>query len=210
MVKPHRDVTRTAGIRVGALKSEGFVMDIRDRIRKGTGTDEQYAECFREHLPYEINMFRELYAFLEVCPAPAILISNACIESFFSHARNLVMFFKNDTDCAFDPRYFTNIGYETNKKFLPDTLRNKLNHQIFHIAATRTAILAEKLGSKDRTTLADIIEDEIARFEKALTLGYRNRWVVRPRVQLVRTTGSAVEATNHVFSAPSWFPFDGN
>src|SRR4051794_17297670 len=106
------------------------------RIRKkGTGTDTQYEECIREHLPYEISMLRWLYGkLLSSHDQPD---ANAFIESFFLHARNLVAFFRNDTDCGFDPRYFTKQDYQVAGNFVPAGLVKKINQQIQHLGSDR-------------------------------------------------------------------------
>jgi hypothetical protein len=137
------------------------------RIRKaGTGTDAQYEECIREHLPYEINMLRAMYGTLLSRHEGAA--ANAFIESFFLHVRNLIAFFANDTDCGFDLRYFTNAEYRPNSKFVPAGLLRRINQQIQHLGAERTDSRLLKLGPLERTTVYDLIEQQIERFEVSL------------------------------------------
>ena len=149
------------------------------RIRKsGTGTDTQYEECIREHLPYEIGMLRLLYG--KLLSKHGQLEANAFIESFFLHARNLVAFFRNDTDCGFDPRYFTKQDYKVAGNFAPAGLVKKVNQQIQHLGCDRTDKGALKLGPPERAMIYDLLEKEIERFERLLESPFRLECHVAP------------------------------
>lgn len=62
--------------------------------RKKHVTNAKVAACFARHLPYEIDMFRELYPELS-SGKYSQLLHNSHIESFLIHARALIEFFKN-------------------------------------------------------------------------------------------------------------------
>jgi hypothetical protein len=195
------------------LEGKGTVTDekrkerlrlVHARIRKGTSTDEQYEECFREHLPYEINMFRALFAALLYGVPKDSLTSNAYIESFFLHARNLINFFKNDTDCGFDPRYFTDSRYEPIGRLVPDKLQRRINHQVPHLGAERSDKATLKLGPDERLQINEIVEKEIARFEKALDTPYDSRWRVHSPVPTTITFNRMpAAATNSIIVVAS-------
>jgi hypothetical protein len=171
----------------------------RSRIRKHTGTDQQYEYCLHEHLPYEINMFRALFTALALGLPKDSLTRNAFIESFFIHARNLIAFLKNDSDCGFDPRYFTKTNYNPNTSFVPTKLWKKIIHQVAHLLPERTHVSSEKLGPKDRKDISDLIERELGRFESALTDEYRAKWPVKPAsIPAAKLDAGQASATNHI------------
>ena len=124
------------------------------------------------------------------------LIHNANIEAFLIHARNLIEFFKNKAPCNFDPRLFTAPDYEPDGNFIDSSLEAKINQQISHLTAERTAIAEEQLGPDQWAKIKKAIEAEIARFEKALAPEYQAKWTFHPRIVAVAT--GALGATNAI------------
>lgn len=124
------------------------------------------------------------------------LIHNANVEAFLVHARNLIEFFKNKEPCDFDPRLFTKPGYEPNGNFIDSTLEAKINQQISHLTAERTAIAEEQLGPDEWAKIRGTIEAEIERFEKALRPEYEAKWTFNP--QIVAVVQGALGPTNAI------------
>ena len=164
--------------------------------RKNNVTDEKVSECFARHLPYEIDMLRELY--LELLSGKySQLLHNSHIESFLIHARNLIEFFKNKEPCDFDPRLFTDESYEPNRQFINSKLLDKINEQIAHLTADRTAVASEQLGPTHWAQIKEALESEISRFEKTLKPEHNPTWKCTKRVSVIAA------ATQTTTSAPS-------
>lgn len=114
------------------------------------------------------------------------LIHNANIEAFLVHARNLIEFFKNKPPCDFDPRLFTNAGYEPDGNFIDSTLEAKINQQVSHLTAERTAVANEQLGPEEWRKIRSSIETQIKRFENALKPEYKAKWTPTPKIIAVK------------------------
>jgi hypothetical protein len=138
-------------------------------------SDAVLQEFFDEHLPYEVEMMRGLYDELSA-GGYTQLIHNANIESFHIHARNLIEFFKNKKPCDFDPRLFTHERYQPNGNFVDNSLEAKINQQISHLTADRTADAAQKLGPKEWAKIRGAVEKEIARWGESLSPEYKAKW----------------------------------
>ena len=143
-------------------------------------------------------MFRALYGALSVGFPRDSLTANAFIESFFLHARNVIAFLKNDTDCGFDTRYFTVNTFNPNTNFVPAMLWRKINHHIAHLLPERTSDPMGKLGPADRTQINKLIEAELARFENVLTDEYKPKWKPNPPFSDTIAVTATTSATNHV------------
>jgi hypothetical protein len=133
-------------------------------------------DFFTEHLPYEISMLRATYE-LARAQKPAAE-HNALVEAFLLHARNLIEFFKDRPACDFDPRMFTNAGYQLNKDFVADSVVAKINRQTSHLTAKRISNAADELGPRDWALILRALETEISRFAKALTKDYAAKWLL--------------------------------
>jgi hypothetical protein len=142
--------------------------------RKKTQPPSALKEFWERHLPYEIDMLRELYPEL-TGRRNTQLIHNAVVESFHTHARNLIEFFVMANNCNFDPRWFTN-GFNINQKFIKDTLVHKINQQISHLTAKRTKVGDDQLGEPQWEEIKNSIEGEISRFEAALSTSNKVTW----------------------------------
>ena len=168
--------------------------------RKKKVTDVAVKQFFLRHLPYEISMMRELHPELSSGNF-STLIHNAIVEAFLVHARNLIEFLKNKETCDFDPRLFTNPGYEPNGNFIKLTLQSKINQQVSHLTTERTAIPEEQLGVDQWTSILETVDVEIERFKTALKPEYKSMWTVSP--QYVAVGQSALGATNAILITTS-------
>lgn len=162
--------------------------------RKNKVTDEVVEQCFRRHLPYEISMMRELHSEL-LRGNPSRLIHNANIEAFIVHARNLIEFFKNKEPCDFDPRLYTELGYEPDGNFIDASLEAKINQQVSHLTAERTAVAGQQLGPQQWNEIRSALDAQIKRFEEALKPGYKDKWL-EPKPTMI--TQSPPGATNEI------------
>jgi hypothetical protein len=138
-------------------------------------TAEQKKEFWEEHLPYEISMMRAIYPFA-LQGSPSRALHNAMVETFLLHCRNIIEFFKYNPPCDFSPLFFTDGTFKINKTFVNAKLYEKINQQISHLTAERTALNKNKLGPNEWQLLEKQIEGEIARMEKALTQDAKKSW----------------------------------
>ena len=123
---------------------------------------EQFLE---HHFPYEAAMLQGTHQVLEI----KTIEMNSLIESFAIHARSFLEFFevkKKKGYCASD---FTRGPYHPSfvSTLNPDTIK-KLDTQIAHMTAARTANQDEKLGGKERAQLLGAITKELAVFREHL------------------------------------------
>lgn len=137
----------------------------------GTSLD----EFFTEHLPYEIGMMRASILALATRQLDGFE-TNAFIETFCLHARNLIEFFKRKESCDFDPRDFTVAGFKLHKRFIGDGALQRINRQISHLTKGRTADRAQKINGNERVEMLQAIEKEIDRFLQHLTPERRAMW----------------------------------
>lgn len=164
-------------------------------------TEEQAKKWLRRHLCYEIQMMRELYGRL-LAGASSQFDRNTQIECYHLHCRNLIEFFKNKDPCDVDPRRFTNDAYKPDGNFINASLDAKINQQISHLTAKRTAERKKKLGPDQWKDIRDAIEKEIDRFEMALTDNVRPLWVegleLMDFTPKLYASNCVASATNHV------------
>ena len=135
-------------------------------------------EFFTHHLPHEIEMLRATYELARAARPPAE--HEALAESFLLHARNLIEFFQDRPTCDFDPRMFTAGSYQLNRDFAEGTLP-RINRQIGHLTVKRTIQEADRLGPRDWALILRALEEEIARFTKALRKDYAEKWAPPPQ-----------------------------
>jgi hypothetical protein len=137
-------------------------------------------EFFNEHLPYEITMLRAAYD-LARADRPASE-HNAMVDSFLMHARNLIEFYRDKPGCDFDPRMFTNASFQLNREFIADSLATRVSAQISHLTARRISQAADELGPREWALILRALEEETARFVRALTKDYAAKWLLhQPR-----------------------------
>jgi len=152
-------------------------------------------EFFDEHLHYEISMLRATYAYMCVGSFGDIL-NNALIESFCTHARNLIEFFRYKDPCDYHPVEFVTDKFRKNTQFIDDSLFTTINEQISHISYYRTADPSKKIDGTFRAKVIAALEAEIGRFNKHLTDHFRARWKFS-QAPTITISLSAPGATNH-------------
>jgi hypothetical protein len=138
-------------------------------------------------------MMRALHKHLKA-GSPSQLCHNAKVEAFHIHSRNLIELFKNDKQCAIDPRAFTVEDYQIEGDFIPRRLESKISQQIVHLTHERTDVEADKLSEKERDQTLIYINKQIERFEKALQPDWQPVW--REGVRAMNFDESEVRALN--------------
>lgn len=131
-------------------------------------------EFFTHHLPHEIEMLRATYELARAARPPAE--HEALVESFLLHARNLIEFFQDRPTCDFDPRMFTAGSYQLNRDFVAEGVLPRINRQVGHLTVKRTTQEADRPGPRDWALILRALEEEIARFTKALRKDYAEKW----------------------------------
>jgi hypothetical protein len=133
-----------------------------------------------EMLPYEIDMLRHAYQRSQ-SPEFEQADINAFIETFCIHARSLIDFFwdrkpkKKNHAIA---RHFISGPYDPfgGVSPKPNRLYAKLNDQIVHLSYSRTDVMEEKIGPKERLELNNLIEKEIENFGSHIDASYQQLW----------------------------------
>jgi hypothetical protein len=165
-------------------------------------------EFLKRHLPYELDMFDAAAEYLQspefVAPADAIdratsFKSNATIEVFWTHARNLIEFLTrpksrsiNEMAFAASARDFAD-GFHS--KLDAETVLEKINAQICHLGFGRKAI-HEQLGSIDINWVKPAIDSEIRRFEDSLNPACVKHWTKRHPAHFVNVLARASKTTS--------------
>lgn len=154
--------------------------------KKMTVSKEQKQKMISEHLEYEIYMLNYTDTILRNSSILMLheCIRNALIESFCTHARNLIEFFRNSTTEArlgkpAGSKHFTGKGYSSlhTEKF-KDTigelsaLYNQLSDDSAHLSYART-IGQKKIEAAERELLRKLIIEEVEEFRKHLKDEYK-------------------------------------
>ncbi len=160
------------------------------------------------HLPYEIDMLRFSHYLLQHA-GDNKKMTNSLIECFFIHARSLIDFFgedkpENSKDAV--ARQFIQLSYKPFGGNSPRPSSNspywKLNKQITHLTYDRIVNDDEKISSKDRYSLRDLIEREIENFRQHIREPYTryaehyhsrladNKWPLPPNAQTTTTAAT--------------------
>jgi hypothetical protein len=148
----------------------------KPKVREVTSETRRFAKLMLgDAIPYEVGMMRAIHKKL-VAGGLSQFCANVLIEAFHMHARNLIEYFKNDKQCAIDPRAFTRKDYTIQGDFIPKTLESKISQQIAHLTHERTDVAKLKLGIEERQQTLDHLEKQIARFEKALEPAWADVW----------------------------------
>ena len=126
-------------------------------------------EVFDKHLPYEIEMLRFSSAALPG-ESPSGL-TNALIECFWLHARNLIEFLKDDYRLNFCAQPYPPFnGWTVTKR---NKLLARINNQISHlIYDLRTDDPLGKLNGDDMMSCLSLIEAELLVFKANLLADY--------------------------------------
>lgn len=126
-------------------------------------TDE---EILGEHLPYELWMLEETFTRLNQSKTDVVL-TNALIEAFCIHARQLLEFFENKQGRK--AKEFTGGSYAAaHLGALTKLERDKLNTQIAHITGKRTADSVDKIDQILRAKFLRALMKEANDFKKQL------------------------------------------
>ena len=153
-------------------------------------------EFFTHHLPHEIEMLRATYELARAARPPAE--HEALVESFLLHARNLIEFFQDRPTCDFDPRMFTAGSYQLNRDFVAEVVLPRINRQVGHLTVKRTTQEADRPGPRDWALILRALEEEIARFTKALRRDYAEKWSP-PQPPKTETPEPVAETTSRSF-----------
>jgi hypothetical protein len=173
-------------------------------------------DVFGHHLPYEIDRLVGKYRLLlepqqyrsllplgrAKTPATAETLDDALFVGFCTHARNLLEFFYRRPQGRAAAADHANAPYEPLDKSRCDvkTLTTQLNAQINHLTYERTDEASEKIGSKERKDLIDLIHTEACRLEKCLKSEYDTKYL---RIDLLaeaarmKITAGAVAPTGY-------------
>lgn len=127
------------------------------------------AEILGEHLPYEIHMLQATHKRLLGVLSDQV-VANALIESFCIHARQLIEFFENKQGCR--AKEFTGGTYQAMNLSNLETQRHKLNTQIAHLTARRTADSRGKIDCVEREKLLIALMCEARNFRNKLVPPY--------------------------------------
>jgi hypothetical protein len=119
-----------------------------------------------DHLPYELLVFRHAYE--RTLEDRYQLDWNAYYESFALHARILFGFLMNEVGTNnFKAEDFVHFKGSTDAK-VRRLINQNLHWQVFHFGKQRKSETEEKVGSEDRQTIFDWVQNNFAEFEKAL------------------------------------------
>lgn len=143
-------------------------------------------EYFEKHVWYEIWMLGETYKLLDLRAVPLsdVVIGNALIESFCTHARLLIEFFDKSRGADF----YTTVPYVRSKKY--DKLKRQINNQISHVVDEgRSEEISDKMGPDERKELIDLLGSDIATFKQYLKPPH-DQWRPLPDVPDSDPTGA--------------------
>jgi hypothetical protein len=152
---------------------------------------------FDHHVRYEIAMLRCTFSDLAVRNIRDCQ-TNALIESFCIHCRNLIDFFmekRGPSEGYAAARHFAVAEYQPFPKSVSPTLYGKLSQHVAHITYSRTANDANKINAEDRVELLTLIEDEIRNFREHLKPSYRF-FDPGPGIAIVRVLDNATTTTS--------------
>jgi hypothetical protein len=159
----------------------------------------------QHHLPYEIDALVDAYNVLAVLAIKASgfnkderrILTNALIESFCVHARNLYEFFDKQAN---EPS--SNMPKYTNSKYMfprsrYKALRGELNMQVMHlIYGGRSTNPSDKIGDAMRFQMLDQLRNELENFRKHLTDPTWSKYI--PSIPTTLTVSKVNAATNYI------------
>jgi len=119
-------------------------------------------DAFDEHINYEIQMLQFTFTKIQELAVE----TNAMIEAFCIHARNLDEFFEeNGKQDTLKARAFTRDTYAPfPRDKRRDGLIRKIHKQISHL--TRDRVGAEKIDGKDRLDLLELLLKDVKNFQQ--------------------------------------------
>jgi hypothetical protein len=140
-------------------------------------------ECLlRRHLPYELNMLEHTFRLLHSSQDYAKglrsdgVVANALIESFWTHARNLIEFFnqgKSDGSTGVASAQDMTDGYLANTNMR--TLDQMINVQISHLQYNRP-LFTDQLNLTEMERVRNAIARELEKFKRCISPTYRDAW----------------------------------
>jgi hypothetical protein len=143
----------------------------------------------RKHLPYELAMLELTFRLLHSPDDEAKkirehrVVSNALVESFWTHARNLIEFFnqlKGDGLKGVASAKDMTEGYNADTKMRE--LDQMINVQISHLQYDRPALTKEQLNLPEMDRVRGVIAREIDKFQRCILPKYRGDWKSRPQI----------------------------
>lgn len=150
-------------------------------------TDEEF---LGEHLTYEVEMLQGSYLELQK-DGHNVVVSNALIESFCIHGRQLAEFFFNKQGRR--AKEFTGGSYISVHLGPVGDIATKLNTQVAHLTGKRTADAQKKIGAADRSRLLNALEMELQYFADQLELIFQRMLVLPLPITLFNTGSTAAE-----------------
>lgn len=149
-------------------------------------------EMLGHHLAYEFEMLQGTYSML-ANDLDDKIITNALIESFCIHARQLIEFFNNKQGRKAEE--FTGGTYAAKHVGSLGDVVKKLNTQIAHLTGERTANSNDKIGSIDRCELLMALEQEAQNFTFHLAPAFKGIFTPPTPITLIVVSGQP-SATN--------------
>jgi hypothetical protein len=170
-------------------------------------------DWFKEHLKYEIQMFRRAYAEIlkfskeGVAGVEGQYFYNLTFESFIVHARNLSDFLqsaggsRNHNAKTFAPSFVS----KDYRKVMESPMR-RLHEQVFHMGKQRIAVGEGKFTGADCKRVYDWIESQLEAFGKVVEPSYSGEWSAmnagRRLMQVPpNTPASATNVTSSTFTS---------
>jgi hypothetical protein len=152
-------------------------------------TQNPIERLLQKHLPYEFDMLELTFHLLHSSDDQANetredrVVSNALIESFWTHARNLIEFFnkpRGDGSKGVASAQDMTDGYVADTRM--KQLDQMINVQISHLQYDRPALTQEQLDFPEMDRVRGIIAREVQKFERSLLPTYRAIWKPRPQL----------------------------
>jgi hypothetical protein len=155
-----------------------------------TETGTPIERLLRKHLPYEFDMLEHTFRLLHSSDDHAkkiredTVVSNALVESFWTHARNLIEFFNQEKGDGLhgvaSPQDMTD-GYRADTKM--KELDQTINVQISHLQYDRPALTEEQLNFPEMDRVRSVIGREVAKFNRSMSASsYSDAWTPRPQM----------------------------
>jgi len=156
-------------------------------------------DMLNEHLPYELDMLEGAFVFLHhdkhAEDRKNVIVKNAMIEAFWTHARNLLEFLTRapiggptGVAAACD---FTGQERPTLMHAKVKPLLDEVNDQITHLRYERKTSPQEKLAGHRMPSVKAMIDSHIQRFEQNLQSKYKPFWSPRaPSAMVVEAAGT--------------------
>jgi hypothetical protein len=158
------------------------------RVPMATETETPVKRLLRKHLPYELDMLEHTFHLLHSSDdypkkiREDRVVSNALIESFWTHARNLIEFFNQNKGDGLkgvaSPQDMTE-GYSADTRM--KELDQMINVQISHLQYDRPALTEEQLNFPEMDRVRSVIGREVEKFNRRMSSSsYCDSWTPRP------------------------------